>query len=110
MSGSGSCHDDDKKMSGSGHCSEERPMSGSGHCGDDEKPMSGGNDETIPLMLSKLLEETGTNKISMPELRDSSDSPINVKEEAVTSDIDETLTLTEANYYSDANTMSSFQN
>ena len=74
--------------------------------------MEGGNDETIPLLLSKLLEETGTNKIAMPEMpRDSSDSPLNnVNEDVVTSDIDETLTLSEATYYSDAATLSSILN
>ena len=94
-----------------------KDLKGSGGCGEETEgaplpEMEGGNDETIPLLLSKLLEETGTNKITMPEMpRDSSDSPINnVNEDVVTSDVDETLTLSEATYYSDAGTLSSIFN
>ncbi len=77
-----------------------KDLKGSGGCGEETEgaplpDMEGGNDETIPLLLSKLLEDTGTN---------------NVNEDVVTSDIDETLTLSEATYYSDAGTLSSIIN
>ena len=74
--------------------------------------MEGGNDELVPLMLSKLLQQTGLENTRLPQMpRDSSDSPINnVTEDVATSDVDETLTLSEATYYSDAGTLSSILN